>query len=184
MKSHAVLALCLLAVNAQAFDAPAPATPFAATGTVEYAFTPGDRIDDMIIAAINAAHEEVLVQAYSFTHRDIAQALIAAQQRGVKVTLLADREQTFSLHTSVVGNIATAGVAVLLDDQHTAAHNKIIVIDAARADCAVVTGSFNFTIGAQFHNAENALVLRGDVPLCAAYRANWLRHLAHALPYR
>ncbi len=58
------------------------------------------------------------------------------------------------------------------------------MIDAARTDCAIVTGSFNFTAGAQFNNTENALVLRGDALLCAAYLANWQRHRAHAVPYR
>jgi len=74
-------------------------------------------------------------------------------------------------------------VAVTLDDQHAAAHNKIIVIDAGAANCAVITGSFNFTFAAQNQNAENAIVLRGNPPLCDAYRDNWQRHHAHALPY-
>ena len=32
-------------------------------------------------------------------------------------------------------------------------------------------------------NAENALILRGNVPLCAAYQRNWNEHRAHSLPY-
>ena len=48
------------------------AKTFAATGTVEVAFTPGDRIDNLIVDAIGAAEHEVLVNAYTFTQRRIA----------------------------------------------------------------------------------------------------------------
>ncbi len=48
---------------------------------------------------------------------------------------------------------------------------------------AVMTGSFNFTYAAQNRNAENALILRGNLPLCGAYPRNWNEHRAHSLPY-
>ena len=60
----------------------APLTPFAATGTVQYAFTPGDAVDSMIIAAIDEARQQILVQAYSFTHRRIADAIRARDGEG------------------------------------------------------------------------------------------------------
>ena len=59
---------------------------FPATGNVEIAFTPGDAVDNLIIAAIDRAQSEVLVQAYTFTHRRIAQALVSAKRRGVAVS--------------------------------------------------------------------------------------------------
>ncbi|MDO8596918.1 MAG: phospholipase D family protein [Sulfuricaulis sp.] len=171
----------LLAV---ALAAPALALqPTAATGSVQYAFTPGDRADDMIIEAIAGARRQVLVQAFSFTHRRIAEALIKARRRGVEVAVIADHEQTYRIETSVISDIAEAGVPVLLDAEHASAHNKIIVIDADRADCAVITGSYNLTHAAQFRNAENALILKGNPPLCAAYRRNWNQHKTHSLPY-
>jgi phosphatidylserine/phosphatidylglycerophosphate/cardiolipin synthase-like enzyme len=159
-----------------------PVTPFAATGTVQYAFTPGDRADDMIIAAIAAARREVLVQAFSFTHRRIGSALAAARRRGVEVVVLADAEQMRTNSSSALRDLARAGVPVMLDEQHAWAHNKVMVIDAGFDDCAVITGSYNFTSAAQQRNAENVLILRGNAPLCEAYRNNWLRHRAHALP--
>jgi phosphatidylserine/phosphatidylglycerophosphate/cardiolipin synthase-like enzyme len=54
------------------------------------------------------------------------------------------------------------------------------VIDAGLDNCAVMTGSFNFTYAAQQRNAENALLLRGNAPLCEAYYDNWRRHYTHA----
>ena len=73
---------------------------------------------------------------------------------------------------------------VYLDGQHEAAHNKVMVVDAGQPDCAVVTGSYNFSFAAQHRNAENLLVLRGDPALCERYRRNWDVHRAHSLPYR
>ena len=179
-------ALIVLAISlagaAFAFEPAPPLVPSPATGTAQYAFTPDDRADDMIIGAIAGAREQVLVQAFSFTHRRIAEALIRARGRGVDVIVIADYEQTYQIETSVIRDIAQAGVPVLLDAQHSA-HNKVMVIDAGRADCAVITGSYNFTHAAQFRNAENVVILKGNPPLCEAFRRNWDRHKTHSSPY-
>ena len=175
-------ALWWAAAGAAGAFQPAPAVaPFAAAGTVQYAFTGDDHADAMIIAAIDTAQRQVLVQAYSFTHRRIAEALIRARSRGVEVGVIADHEQT-RVNPATLRELARAGVPLLLDAQHAAAHNKAVIIDAGSADCAVVTGSFNFTYAAQHRNAENALVLRGNPPLCDAYLNNWRRHQLHSHP--
>lgn len=174
------VALLLVCGNAHAATPPVPNT---GSGNVQYAFTPGGRADAMIIAAIAAARQQVLVQAYSFTHRRIADALVNARQRGVDVAVIADHDQTRSNASTVIRDITRSGVPVLLDSHHAAAHNKVIVIDAGDADCAVVTGSFNFTYNAQYRNAENAVILRGNPPLCVAFRDNWLHHKAHSIPH-
>ena len=164
--------------NAIALE-PAPAvTPFAAAGTVQYAFTPGDQVDQMIIAAIDGSRHQVLVQAYNFSHRRIADALVRAHVRGVEVAILLDQEQSRD-QSSMIRNVARYAT-VMIDSRHAAAHNKIMVIDSGYADCAIITGSFNFTYAAQHRNAENALVLRGNPPLCEAYFNNWRRHQLHA----
>jgi len=173
--------LWLAAGAAAALQPAPPVAPFAATGTLQYAFTAEDHADEMIIAAIDAAHRQVLMQAYSFTHRRIADALVRAASRGVEVAIIADEEQSRA-SPAIIRDVVHAGVPVLVDAQHAAAHNKIIVIDTGYADCAVITGSFNFTYAAQHRNAENALVLRGNPPLCDAYFNNWRRHQAHSHP--
>ena len=52
------------------------------------------------------------------------------------------------------------------------------------APFAVITGSYNWTHAAQVRNAENVLILKGNPPLCAAFRDNWIQHKSHALPYQ
>ena len=57
--------------------------------------------------------------------------------------------------------LARAGIPVRLEVRFANAHNKVVVIDADGDEPVLVTGSFNFTQGAQRKNAENVLVLRG-----------------------
>ena len=128
-------------------------------GTVELAFTPGDAIDTRIVAVIDAAQREVLVQAFSFTQQRLARALIAAHRRGVAVAVVADRAQTLETPHSAVRDLAAAGVPVWLDGNFAAAHNKVLIADAGLPRATTVTGSYNFTVAAQRRNAENVVDL-------------------------
>ncbi|MDP2829091.1 MAG: phospholipase D family protein [Sulfuricellaceae bacterium] len=154
-----------------------------ASGTIELAFTPGDQADRIIIKAIEAARKQVLVQTFSFTHKGIALALIDAHKRGIDVQLVSDRDQIERMERSQIPALANAGVLVLVDSEHDSAHNKIIIIDGQSAQAVVVTGSFNFTHAAQFRNAENLLVFRGNPQLTLAYLDNWRLHRKHAQPF-
>lgn len=154
-----------------------------AVGTIQVAFTPGDDAARLIIQAIGQARQRIRVQAFSFTHRGIADALIAAQQRGVAVALIVDPQQAERIPTSVVQYMADAGVPVFYDADHASAHNKVMVIDAHTA-AVVITGSYNFTHAAQYKNAENLLIVRGNPALAKAYAANWQRHRDHSSSYQ
>src|SRR4051812_1968969 len=91
--SYYMLAAWMLGLYsaASAFQRPEPVEQLAATGTVQLAFTPGQDAAALIINTIGRAQRQILVQAFSFTHDGIAQALIAAHHRGVEVRLIADR---------------------------------------------------------------------------------------------
>lgn len=169
----------LLAQWATAAPYPAPQT---AAGTIQVAFTPGDAADKLIVSTIQHAHRQILVQTYSFTHLGIADALIKAHQRGVDVIVIADQRQDEHTPTSLINTLALAGISVLMDTEHSSAHNKVMIIDADTAHSAVITGSYNFTHAAQYMNAENVLILRDNPVLTRAYRDNWQRHHAHSSP--
>ncbi|MGE5027267.1 MAG: phospholipase D family protein [Betaproteobacteria bacterium] len=172
----------LLPAATPAFELPftGKSNAIAASGTVQVLFTPGDDATGQIVQAIEAAKMQVLVQAFSFTSREIAQALVTARQRGVEVQVIADAEQMRRMERSKVATIAGGGVPVFVDRQHDSAHNKVMVIDAGSANPVVITGSFNFTHAAQFKNAENLLIFRHNPELTAAYLRNWKAHRGHA----
>jgi phosphatidylserine/phosphatidylglycerophosphate/cardiolipin synthase-like enzyme len=179
---RAIPLIAMLAASVAVADAPT-GKHYAATGSVDVAFTPGDRIDRLIIAEIDASRSEVLVHAYSFTDRSIARALVRARQRGVLVRVIADREQARALPQNVLADLAAGGVEVWLDGNFQAAHNKVVVIDANAQRATTITGSYNFTIAAQRGNAENVVVLHDNAAVARAYRENWTRLKESATPW-
>lgn len=181
--SLAGLVALAAAFAAAAQPAARAAPPFAASGTVQVAFAPWEDAEGMVIEAIAEAQRQILVQAFSFTSRRIAAALIAARRRGVEVLVTADREQTVAGEGNRIRDLAAAGIPVWLESRYAAAHNKVMVIDATTRDAAVITGSFNWSAGAQRRNGENVLILRRNRDLAQAYAANWQRHREQAWPY-
>ena len=176
-RAAATGALALVA----ALPLPAPAAvELPAAGSIELAFTPGDSIDVRLVALVDAAQREVLVQAYSFTQRRLARALIAAYRRGVAVAVVADRAQALEMPQSAIGELAAAGVPVWLDGSRAAAHNKVLIVDASLPRAITVTGSYNFTVAAQKHNAENVAIFHDHPGVAQAYRDNFRRLQARA----
>lgn len=156
-----------------------------AQGTVELAFTPWDDAEGAVLRVLHEARKSIYVQAYLFTSRPLAKALIEAKGRGITDYVLSDREMLAKdeASRSQIPQLAAADIPVWIEVRYAAAHNKIILIDPEEATGAVVTGSYNFTFSAQARNAENLLILRGNPGLARAYLANWQRHRIEALPY-
>jgi phosphatidylserine/phosphatidylglycerophosphate/cardiolipin synthase-like enzyme len=150
----------------------------ARAGTIQVYFSPNGGCTEAIISQIDQAKTAILLQAYSFTSKPIAQALIRAQKRGVKISAVLDksnRRQKYSAATF----LKNMGIPVFIDDKHAIAHNKIMIID----NRVVITGSFNFTMAAENKNAENLLILDDLPDLTRAYLENFQNHLRHSLPY-
>lgn len=178
------LATLLLALHLALTPASAGARePIPSTGTVELAFTPWDDAEGAILRSLKGARHAIYVQAYLFTSRALARALIEARQRGIAVAILADREMTEKGENSQISQLAAAGIPVWLEVRYANAHNKIMLIDPGEASGSVITGSYNFTYSAQARNAENLLILRGNPRLARAYLDNWERHRGGAVAY-
>jgi phosphatidylserine/phosphatidylglycerophosphate/cardiolipin synthase-like enzyme len=139
-------------------------------------FTPPAGAAQAIVQAVDASRQEVLVQAYGFTHNAIAQSLLRAQARGVQVRVLLDAKSD-KTNRYVIDLLQDAQVPLRGDGRHAIAHNKVMVID----ESVVITGSFNFTNSAETRNAENFLILRSPV-LAQRYKQEWQAHWAHATP--
>lgn len=131
---------------------------------------------------IRAARTSIHVQAYVFTSAPIAEALVAAHRRGLRVEVLADGKMNRRGAGEALPQLLEAGVPLAFETRFAAAHNKVIIADAGGPGCAVITGSYNFTWSAKKRNAENVLVLRDNCPLAETYLANWRRHRAAATP--
>src|SRR5262249_3907749 len=128
-------------------------------------FSPGGGCTDAVVRELTAARREVLVLAYGFTSRPIAQALIDAKLRRVHVEVGLDHSNETDAH-SCLPFLVEQGLPPLIDPHHAIAHNKVMVIDSK----TILTGSFNFTQHAETHNAENLVVIRCHPELAAVYR--------------
>ncbi len=132
-----------------------------------------------ILRSINAARRTIRVQMYSLTLQEIVNALLEARRRGVDVRLIVDGSQFRQDHSDSmrVSTLAAAGVPVLVDTVPGLMHDKVMVIDGE----TVLTGSFNYTWGAEHSNAENLLLVH-DPSLAEEYLRNWDERSARSRP--
>lgn len=134
---------------------------------IKTCFTPGQNCTQLIINQINAAQRSIEMQAYSFTSKPIANALISAHDRGISIFVLLDKSNIRS-HNSVINALRSSHIPFLIDYKPAIAHNKIMIFDSA----TVLTGSFNFTASAQKRNAENLIII-DNKNLAQKYLANF-----------
>ncbi len=114
------------------------------------------------------AKKSVLVQAYQFTSKPIAQSLIRAKKRGVDIKVILDESQVSSKY-SVINELFHQRIPIYIDYKPAISHSKIMIIDNQK----IITGSFNFSDAAQKGNAENLLIITGDPTLVEQYVENW-----------
>jgi phosphatidylserine/phosphatidylglycerophosphate/cardiolipin synthase-like enzyme len=142
--------------------------------SVEAFFSPEGGCTQAVVREIGHARHEILVLAYSFSSKDIAQALVDAKGRGVHVELLLDHSNEQEQYSDLALFIEK-GLAPLIDAKHAIAHNKVMIVDKK----TLITGSFNFTHQAETHNAENLLILKGHPELVRHFRQNFETHKSH-----
>lgn len=132
-----------------------------------------------ILHEIDSARTTIRLQMYSLTVQEIVNALTRAKGRGVDVRLIVDRGQLHQDHNDSVrvAALASAGIPVTVDTVPGLMHNKVMVIDSQ----TVLTGSFNYTWGAEHWNAENLLVVQDPV-LAAEYLRYWNQRAAQSHP--
>ena len=82
--------------------------------TLEVYFSPRGECTDAIIRELDKAKNSVLVQAYSFTSAPIAEALVNAHKRGVKVEVILDKRRKAEKESSAPF-LSDRGVQVKID---------------------------------------------------------------------
>ncbi|MBB5547731.1 phosphatidylserine/phosphatidylglycerophosphate/cardiolipin synthase-like enzyme [Paraburkholderia fungorum] len=146
--------------------------------TWDCGFSPEGGANPRVIHAINEVRPHsgddatILVAAYEFTSLDIARALIAAHERGVKVAVVVDTTEN-QKSASKVRMLVGSGIPVKFDNRLQMLHDKFMVLDGT----AVETGSFNYTkAAASDEHAENACVFRHSPRMAASFTGAW-QHL-------
>ncbi|MBI3408326.1 MAG: phospholipase D family protein [Planctomycetes bacterium] len=140
-------------------------------------FSPKGGCQEAIVAELQKARREILVQAYSFTADPLTYGLVDAKKRGVTVEILLDKSNEVERYSDL-RIFLEQGLDPHIDAEHAIAHNKIIIIDQR----VLISGSYNFTNQAEGENAENLLIFRGHPELIRRYRENFIQHKSHCKP--
>jgi phosphatidylserine/phosphatidylglycerophosphate/cardiolipin synthase-like enzyme len=128
----------------------------AATLAAEVYFSPDGGIRRQLLHAIQDSHQQIDVAVYQMTAAELAQALVAAKGRGVRIRVLTDQETAGS--DGLAMRILRAGgvmVRSLGVSEQSLMHHKFAVFD----DRSMATGSYNWTVTAERANYENLVFL-------------------------
>mgnify|MGYP001024060580 CR=1 FL=1 len=107
---------------------------------------------DIVLMAIKESKKSMHIAAYQFTEKEILQAIIDQNKKGVDVSVILDKTQkNGDFQKMLVKN----KIKCKIDAKHKIMHHKFIIID----ENAVQTGSFNYTNNAVKFNAENAIYI-------------------------
>ncbi len=137
---------------------------------VHYAFSPTDKIREVLLDELDQAQSTVDVMAFSFTGAELAAKLRDLCKRGVRVRCLFDRGQAKN-KASRDEYLRKIGAKVYISpNRRGKMHHKVFIIDGK----TVVTGSYNFSKNAESQNDENILVLRSE-KIAALYTAEMNR---------
>lgn len=145
---------------------------------IDVYFSPNGGCTQAICGELREAKKQVLIQAYSFTSKEIAEALKDCSRRGVKVVGMFDDSNMYAKY-SMLPLLDHSGVQVWIDKKCAIAHSKVIIIDGT----VLITGSFNFTAAAEKSNVENLLIIKDCKDLINKYMTHYSERLMFADPY-
>ncbi len=116
-------------------------------------FGPADPMVETIAAAIDACRRQLDVAVFTITDDRLSRALVDAHDRGVRLRVLTDDDKSHD-RGSDIARLMRAGVTVHTDASPYHFHHKFAVLD----ERLVITGSYNWTRGADRNNRENFLL--------------------------
>lgn len=123
-----------------------------------------------LLAELRAASQTLDVCVFTITCNEIADALVDAASRGVRVRVITDREQAGNKGSDVTRLRSTPGIQVRTDnDEASHMHHKFAIVDGT----TLLNGSFNWTRGAVLSNQENVVVSRRVPFLTSAFAARF-----------
>ena len=94
-----------------------------------------------MVKYISMAKKTIDLCIFSFTNDDLANEIIAAHKRGVKVRIITD-DEAMKGKGADAKRCSDAGIPTRTDDaEHYHMHNKFMIVDSLY----IVTGSFNWT---------------------------------------
>jgi phosphatidylserine/phosphatidylglycerophosphate/cardiolipin synthase-like enzyme len=143
---------------------------------VEVFFSPQHHpLTKAVLPLIVEAREQIDIGVFFLTHKEIAQALIDAKNRGVRIRVIMDATGAKNEYTKHEV-LRLAGIPVKVEDLGGKMHAKSAVIDHR----IVVGGSMNWTNAGNDDNDENTIIVYSSKH-AAQYDA-WFQAMWDAIP--
>ncbi len=131
-------------------------------------------IERALLRDIAAAQQSIDLAVFEYNLDSIAEALVTAQRRGVRVRLVLDRE---CLHKPAMahwaGIVEAAGIPISWEQSSDFMHSKLVVID----ERLVWMGSANLTVNDIYRNNNNMLRIAVSA-IAASYSAEFAQLFA------
>jgi len=142
-----------------------------AIAETETLFSPGVSIKESILKEMESTTSTLDLAIREITSLDMAQALVKAKQRGVKVRVIADSKQA-NMKTSKITYLIQQGipVKVLGGKEKGVMNHRFAILDGKR----VLTGSFDWSEASLKWHYENMLILHESEGV-AAYQKEFDR---------
>ena len=123
---------------------------------VELSFLPDDKKGcQRIKQLINSAQKTVKVAMFTWTRYDLAQALIAAKKRGVRVEVVLDNSSAKGASAKIAALLKKEGIPLTFSKGPALLHHKFMLID----DNILEIGSANWTKAAFSQNDDCFLII-------------------------
>jgi len=132
---------------------------------VELYFSPSDGVNSQIISNINSATIDLYCGMFTFTETTDATDIVNRKNAGVFAAAILDKYSsgTYTPYTTTLPNgLGTNFVGY--NASNTLYHNKYLIVNPSAPcdDPKVLTGSHNWTTGADTKNDENTVIVHND----------------------
>lgn len=131
-------------------------------------FCPEDACASHIIPIIEGTQNTLYIAMYSFTHKDLYDAVIRAKQRGVDVRVLFDLEQSAG-KSSVDEDLRTNMVQVRYDTNQGVMENRYLISDGRIS----ILGSMSYSDESNINN-NNLIVIVSNY-ISNSYKENFFK---------
>jgi phosphatidylserine/phosphatidylglycerophosphate/cardiolipin synthase-like enzyme len=142
-----------------------------ASGETDAVFSPERSIKEILLKEVESTTSTIDVAVREITSPDMANALLKAKGRGVKVRVIADSKQA-KMKSSQITYLIHQGipVKVLRGKDYGVMNHRFAILDSKK----VVTGSFDWSEASEKWNYENIVILR-DSEGVASYEREFER---------
>ncbi|OIO21578.1 hypothetical protein COV61_02495 [Candidatus Micrarchaeota archaeon CG11_big_fil_rev_8_21_14_0_20_47_5] len=132
--------------------------PYFGANAVETVFSPDS--EGRIVSFISSAQKTIDCEMYVFTSSKVADALIEAKERGVRVRVIMEKSAQSDKMESLFEQMQKNGVECRwASGKFSRTHSKFLIVDGER----VLVGSINFSESAITTNREAGVFVSGKV---------------------